>query len=286
MKKLDEALVLAKELHSHSILHNDVYYTDKLLQIVINLSLIDEQIPVNTNLGSYPDEIKKVKRKVPKWMKKTHQYNYKILEAYMTLSNNNLHPIHLDELEDYVDIGTVFLGHYNGLKTISEKNHAKVFNEIDRMVKLWEPVAEFIMELFQNKQMDVDMLEKNEDVIKIRIGDFIKEHIPNIVDLCELDSEELHNLQQVEYSNNMLGLGKKYSFAGLHDKVEQGRYWVEEYEIKNNKYRFCSQFGGGAVDSTGQTLSQRTGDVVKRYLSDKNILLEHYKNKEIQFIVG
>lgn len=286
MKKLDEALSMAKELHSHSIVNNDEYYTDKLLQIVIKLSTIDEQLLVNTKPDSHIDEIKKVKRKVPKWMKKTHQYNYKILEAYMILSKNNLHPIHLENFEEYVDIGKVFLGHYNGLKTISEKNHAKVFNEKDSMVELWEPVAEFIMELFQNEQIDVDMLEKNEDVIKIRVGEFIKGHIQNIIDLCESDSDELYNLQQVDYSKNILGVGANYSFIGEYDKVEHDRYWVDEYKIKNNKYRFCSQFGGGVKDNTGKTRSQREGNVFKQYLTDKNILLEHYKNKKIQFIVG
>ena len=130
--KIDETLSLAKELHSHSIINGDTYYSDKLLQMIINLSTIGEVKPLVSNDLNFEDEIAKVKRKVPKWMKKTHQYNYLILKAFMDISDNNEHRVSVDELEEYVDIGQTFLANYNNLKTISAKNHGKVFDEIDR----------------------------------------------------------------------------------------------------------------------------------------------------------
>lgn len=165
MFKLDDTLVKVKELHSHSILNHDEYYSEKLLQIIIDLSTIDNRLIVDINSDIDEDEIEKVKRKVPKWMKKTHQYNYQILKAYMDLSNNNLTPIKVGTLEKYVDIGKVFLGHYNGMKTISEKNHGKVFNELDRKVKLWEPVAEFIEGIFKENSM------MNNNLPEIELGE-------------------------------------------------------------------------------------------------------------------
>lgn len=154
--KIEEILLLAKELHKHSILQADKYYEDKLLQIIINLSTLEQNTLSecsNSNV-EHQDEIDKVKRKVPKWMKKTHQYNYLILKAFMDISDNNEHRITVDELEEYVNIGQSFLANYNNLKTISHKNHGKVFDEIDREIELWEPVAEFIANLLSGEKHD------------------------------------------------------------------------------------------------------------------------------------
>ncbi len=163
--KIDETLSLAKELHSHSIINGDTYCSDKLLQMIINLSTIGEVKSLESNDLNYEDEIAKVKRKVPKWIKKTHQYNYLILKSFIDISDNNEHRVTVDELEEYVDIGQSFLANYNNLKTISDKNHAKVFDEADKIIELWEPVAEFIEELF----IDVNILES--DKIKSYIFD-------------------------------------------------------------------------------------------------------------------
>jgi len=35
------------------------------------------------------------------------------------------------------------------MKIISERNHAKVFDEMYGEVKLWEPVADFIVDLYK-----------------------------------------------------------------------------------------------------------------------------------------
>ena len=152
MFKLDDTLDKVKELHSHSILNNDDYYIDRLLEIIIDLSTIDNQLLVGGKSEINEDEIEKVKRKVPKWMTKTHQYNYQILKAYMDLSDCNKIPIPVDVLEDYSEMSEMFLGHYNAMKIISEKNHAKVFEETDKVVELWKPVAKFIEDTFKCHQ--------------------------------------------------------------------------------------------------------------------------------------
>jgi len=156
MSQIDETLALVKELHSHSIINSDDYYSEKLLQVIISLSTLNLTKDTDSKLSDdeklLQDEIAKVKRKVPKWMKKTHQYNYQILKAFMELSDNNAERVEVDTLEKYVDIGQAFLANYNNLKTISEKNHGKVFEEIDREVELWEPVAEFIEKIFSQQE--------------------------------------------------------------------------------------------------------------------------------------
>ncbi len=96
-------------------------------------------------------EIEKVKRKVPLWLKKTNQYNYKILNTFMSLSNNNNHTINVTTLEAHCNINDPkkFLSNYNLLKTISEKNHGKVFVEKDGQVSLWKPVEEIVVSYFK-----------------------------------------------------------------------------------------------------------------------------------------
>ncbi len=191
MTNIDETLSLVKELYSHSIIHKDKYYEEKLLQVIINLSTIDNNVSSESSDLKYQDEIDKVKRKVPKWMKKTQQYNYHILKSFMDISDNNSYRVSVDELKEYADIGESFLANYNNLKTISEKNHAKVFDEINREVELWEPIAEFIINKFKNERL----VTKSE----IKIAKFARQQFTNLLEQDLLNEQELLDLQNKEY---------------------------------------------------------------------------------------
>jgi len=155
-KILDDAKIAYKE----SIIIENKIIEDKLLSILTdtkyllneleNVKLkkkkkkkIDEDIQKN--------EIEKVKRKVPLWISKPNQYNYKILKTFMNFSNNNNHTIAVTTLEAHCGINNSkkFLSNYNLLKTISEKNHGKVFSEKDGQVSLWKPVADIVKDFFK-----------------------------------------------------------------------------------------------------------------------------------------
>ncbi len=94
------------------------------------------------------DEIEKVRRKIPRWFKNPHQINSRILVAFLNLKNNNIRVTptflreHCSEIND-------FEGNYNQMKSFGEKNHAKVFQEINNTIELWKPVAGFILELYE-----------------------------------------------------------------------------------------------------------------------------------------
>lgn len=97
------------------------------------------------------EEIQRVKRKIPSWFSKLEQYNSKILIAYLKLSNKNQQPVELDDLEQqsgFIDKHK-FKTNFNQMKTLSYKNHGKVFTEINGVVTLWEPLAEFIIEEYK-----------------------------------------------------------------------------------------------------------------------------------------
>jgi len=171
MSKIKEATEIADELYAYAIVNKNDFVKEKSRQLMRYLDLISElETSLDSNDEDYSDEIAKVKRKVPKWMKKRHQYNYLILKAFMDISDNNEYKVSVEELEEYVDIGQAFLANYNNLKTISEKNHAKVFEEVDRLVGLWEPAAEFIEELFTEIDLDDIDYQKLDNVISYRFN--------------------------------------------------------------------------------------------------------------------
>ena len=100
------------------------------------------------------EEIDKVRRKVPKWYKATDQINSIILNRFMKLSDNGKTCVTREQLKDCVEKDGVrdFMGNYNQMKNFGVNNHAKVFSEDEKkMVRLWEPVSDFIIKLYSNK---------------------------------------------------------------------------------------------------------------------------------------
>lgn len=91
-----------------------------------------------------PDEIKKVERKLPRWASNPTQINAKILSLFLKLQDDN-HVITEQFLMEQYGNHAEFLRNYNQMKTISTKNHAKVFDVIDGNVTIWEPVLDAVL---------------------------------------------------------------------------------------------------------------------------------------------
>jgi hypothetical protein len=156
---IDDAKIILKE----SLIIENKIIEDKILSIIANSKILNKELEnlkenkkkSKKNKNELEKiEIEKVKRKVPLWLKKQNQYNYKILKAFMELSHNGKHSINIISLERFSSIKDPkkFLSHYNLLKTISEKNHGKVFSEKKGQVELWEPVKDIILEAFGIKE--------------------------------------------------------------------------------------------------------------------------------------
>ena len=157
-KKIDDTLKIAKELFKHSVINDDEYAQDKLMKIIVNISTIKDQKSEGKSSGSdvtENNEIQKVHRKVPRWIKNPSQYNSIILNTYMSMSNNNEHPVVLNTLEEATGMDVKqFLTNYTQMRIMAEKNHAKVFTEEEGVVHLWKPVAEFIIELYRTTEIN------------------------------------------------------------------------------------------------------------------------------------
>ncbi len=92
-------------------------------------------------------EIEKVHKKVPKWISNPDQICSTILNDYMYLSDNDSKAVFREELkslsEDRVE---KFEVNYNQMKNFGIRNHAKVFDDKNGYIRLWDPVALFIRE--------------------------------------------------------------------------------------------------------------------------------------------
>ncbi len=158
-EKIDDTLKIAKELFKNSVLNDDEYTQDKLWQIIVNISSLKDQTFESKSNGSVlteDNEVEKVQRKIPRWLKNPTQYNSIILNTYMSMSNNNEHPVALDALEETTGMDRKqFLTNYTQMKIIAEKNHAKVFTEEDGVVSLWEPIADFIVDVYSKMDKKV-----------------------------------------------------------------------------------------------------------------------------------
>jgi len=152
---IEKILHDAKIAYKESVkIENDIL-EEHLLLIIGNAQSIlnNKKKSIIANEGNQESaEIQKVYRKVPRWLNNPSQYNYKILTTFMKLSDNNSKLISVSLLEKHSNIeSSKFTSHFNQMKIISERNHAKVFEESYGEVKLWEPIADFIVKLYQQR---------------------------------------------------------------------------------------------------------------------------------------
>lgn len=159
---LGKILKDTKIAYKESIVIENTLIEEKLLSILGNTQLLlnqleikkkDEKLDKKTSDEIQLNEVNKVQRKVPLWLNKPNQYNYKILTSFMKLSENNSHAINTSLLEKHsgIDDSKKFISHYNQMKIISDRNHGKVFDEESGQVSLWKPVEEFIISQFDKR---------------------------------------------------------------------------------------------------------------------------------------
>jgi|SRR5690554_369090 len=97
-------------------------------------------------------EIEKIQNRVPKWIQKGKtQINSIILLTFLELLNGNSvvsREILRNKCFDIKD----FNGNFNQMSHFGEKNHGKVFEVNKDDVSLWEPVAKFIIGLYERQK--------------------------------------------------------------------------------------------------------------------------------------
>jgi len=127
--KIVESLVLLSQFNAHSF----------------NLKSIKSK-------NETDQEVEKVTRRLPNWFKKPSQYNSTILYSFLKLSETNQN-VSLQALRADCQSVNDFDGNYNQMKNFGEKNHGKVFEERDGYVTLWEPVREYVLQLYNENKV-------------------------------------------------------------------------------------------------------------------------------------
>lgn len=131
---------------------------------------------------------------------------------------------------------------------------------------------------------ELELLITDKEMLKIRVGEFVKEHLAAIVKYCQANPEHLSDLQQVQWCAENFNIS--YSFVRKQSLFPElnARYWVKVWPILNEGYRFCSQFGGSQIQNN-ETLSTRHGRLFYEYLDQRDLLEEKYRNEIPLFIV-
>ncbi len=97
----------------------------------------------NLSATSKELELAKIYKKVPVWFHKPNQKNSQILINYMKLREQKT-PVTFFELEKACERIENFRSSYQAMKTISDRNNAKVFDEVGQIISLWEAGKSFI----------------------------------------------------------------------------------------------------------------------------------------------
>lgn len=97
----------------------------------------------NYNGTLHEQELDKIYRKVPVWFDKPNQKNSQILINYMKLREQKT-PVTFYELEKACERIPNFRSSYQAMKEISDRNNAKVFDQVGRIISLWEPGKSFV----------------------------------------------------------------------------------------------------------------------------------------------
>ena len=159
IEEVKKILESSKKAYRESVVIDNEVIEEELLTIIgsakyllnkLENDQVDRENKLKSGIRSEADEIQRVHRRVRLWRDREHQYNHRILTAYMELSNNNKHSVSVFDLERQTGINDSqkFHSHFNGMKMIAEKNHGKVFSELDDRVLLWEPIADVVIEEF------------------------------------------------------------------------------------------------------------------------------------------
>lgn len=95
-------------------------------------------------------EIEKIYNRIPQWLRKGKtQINSIILITFLELLNEEKYVSKEDLRNACTPLVKDFSGNYNQMVNFGEKNHGKVFEHDKDTVRLWEPIANFVLNEYE-----------------------------------------------------------------------------------------------------------------------------------------
>jgi hypothetical protein len=111
----------------------------------------EKNIPSDKESGDNYDEtqeIKKIERKISGWFLGTHQYNSRILYAFIKLYEQNNGVVTYGQLKKEANM-TTFKGNFDQMKNFGIKNHGKIFEQDGENIYLWKKIENIIWENYK-----------------------------------------------------------------------------------------------------------------------------------------
>lgn len=130
------------------------FIKEKLAEANFPLEYPFVPIKTQTRIESADEQIQKVTKRVPTWFRKyfdkQEPCNGTILVRFLELSHQNTYPITKQQLEEACKDISNFTSNYHNMRNMLPNNHGKVFEEIGGKITLWQPVANVVIEAYNN----------------------------------------------------------------------------------------------------------------------------------------
>lgn len=130
------------------------FIKEKLAEANFPLGYPFAPIKAQTQIESADGQIQKVTKRVPTWFRKYFDKqkpcNGTILVRFLELSHQNTYPIKKQQLEEACKDILNFTSNYHNMRNMLPNNHGKVFEEIGGKITLWQPVANIVIEAYNN----------------------------------------------------------------------------------------------------------------------------------------
>ena len=97
-----------------------------------------------TEANNESNEINKVGRRLNLWAKRKGQINSKILTAFLKLERSGESVITEDMLKAELSDESTFESNFAQMRTISDRNHGKVFDQYGDRITIWPPVVSVV----------------------------------------------------------------------------------------------------------------------------------------------
>jgi len=100
--------------------------------------------PPSTSHDDITAEIARVSRKLPRWARNQTQINSRILTLFLEIRRDGHSRITEDDLSQAYGDASEFYRNFMQMKAIAPNNHAKVFDVLNSVITIWEPVKHLV----------------------------------------------------------------------------------------------------------------------------------------------